>query len=629
MKNRTLGVTQQHKCRRSVFGLYKLLFLCLFFVLPLSINANDYPGYAPVFTKLKKGVNQDCSIPSSANFDKLMHERGHMQAISEAGFTSVRFFIPYGAPDFTKYEQRIQDALDYNLAVVVGMWGQGWGDNAWHKNPSNGATQIANRWRTIATRWKDKYDNNVVFEILNEPTGIGFEKDSTGCANAMRLYNAATLAIREVDIDRPILIGCPGYNDAEFLSPYVTLQYLTYTYDNGKTFLDDPNMGVAIHFYSPSGHDPGYPNFAMWTASLGNSNWEATIDRHMDAVEDWKTAVDTDMPVVTTEWGCWLYDSRTNSQDLTDWLAYHLEQFESHNIGSMWYTAIHNNQRSFGIFNSETGWNPVVTAALTGETVPTSFPATSQLIDAEFVSWGSNTWKTFGTGVSKGAETANPLSGNSSAKITVTSGATGGISQQTLIGDEVYENVPHNKGRRLIHLIQGKTYEISFMAKAINGAGKVKVVLRDNSDSSLPLLHSTDEITVGTSTTMYSKYYTHSSSTEMDVRFEFDFCGEAQTVILDKVCLKQHGETANIEVSQTTQADVFIYPNPVNNLLCFQNDLDQNSDMNIEIFDLSGNVIKEKQLIAQHLDISDIIEGVYICRIHFNSEIRNIKFVKG
>ena len=89
-----------------------------------DFSGSDYPGYASVFQKLKKGVNQDAAMKYSGTFDKLVHERAHMQAISEAGFESVRIFLPYaaGPTGHVHFEQRIQDALDYKLAVVVCMW---------------------------------------------------------------------------------------------------------------------------------------------------------------------------------------------------------------------------------------------------------------------------------------------------------------------------------------------------------------------------------------------------------------------------------------------------------------------------------------------------------------------------
>jgi len=185
-------------------------------------------------------------------------------------------------------------------------------------------------------------------------------------------------------------VGCPGYNDAEYLEPWVSEKYLTYSFNGGLKFYDDPNIGVAIHYYSPSGHDAagGYPNFAMWKAPLGN-HWKGAIDRHFNDVETWRNALNcSNIPVVVTEWGCWVFESRNQSQDLPTWLDYNLNLMEAHNIGSMWYTGMHNNQRSFAIFNSETGWNPVVLNRLTG-LVPDTVPPTSQIIDAEFVNWGA------------------------------------------------------------------------------------------------------------------------------------------------------------------------------------------------------------------------------------------------
>ena len=57
---------------------------------------------------------------------------------------------------------------------------------------------------------------------------------ANGAAKVMPLYNAAVQAIRDVDPDRPILIGSPGLNDSEFLDPYVTDKYLTYAFNDGK-----------------------------------------------------------------------------------------------------------------------------------------------------------------------------------------------------------------------------------------------------------------------------------------------------------------------------------------------------------------------------------------------------------
>ena len=85
-----------------------------------SVTTNE-AGELTVWEKLMKGVNQDASIPTGANFEKVIHEAGHMQTIHDAGFNSVRFFIAYALRDFTKQQQRIQDALDNDLAVIICM----------------------------------------------------------------------------------------------------------------------------------------------------------------------------------------------------------------------------------------------------------------------------------------------------------------------------------------------------------------------------------------------------------------------------------------------------------------------------------------------------------------------------
>lgn len=199
-------------------------------------------SYAPVFKKLSNGINQDVALPTSGVWNKVQHHPGHMQAIVEAGFESVRIFMPYGA-GIADTERRIRDALDNGLAVVVCMWGL----KSWSKGDiSKGISQISKKWRQRAQAWEN-LPNDVVFEILNEPEGIGFTHNQQ--AQVMKLYNAAIAAIREVDPDRPILVSPPGYNDADKLDPWVTEEHLTYKLKGCTGFFDDKNIGVSIHFY--------------------------------------------------------------------------------------------------------------------------------------------------------------------------------------------------------------------------------------------------------------------------------------------------------------------------------------------------------------------------------------------
>lgn len=558
--------------------------------------------FAVVVEKLKKGVNQDASLAYSGTFQKVQHERAHMEAIKEAGFESVRIFLPYNA-DYTKFESRIQDALDYDLAVVVCMWGA----NTWAGDINTGITQFTTKWEQITQAWKSKFSNDLVFELLNEPEGIGFVNESS-YPDVMALYNAAIPAIRAIDGDRPILVGMPGHNDSEYMDPWVTETYLDYVLGDASSFFEDPNIGISIHFYRPNGSDGN--NWAFYTAPQLNVGWEATIDVQLDYAVNWQTKYNTTMPVVVTEWGCWLFESRNNSTDLVDWLDYHMDKFEEYGFGNMWYTGVQNNQRSFGIFDSELGWNQVVLDKLTGVTDP-FIPSTSQIIDAEFLSWGSETWKlSTATGVTKSfVNGVSALSGSHSLKLAVSGPTDCQMYQRTLTVEEDGGQAP---GRTLIHLIQGETYEVSFMAKAENSNGELKILLKDANNLGT-LYYQSEVVEIATTSNTYSLNYTHTASTEMDVRFEFDIGSKAQTLILDKVSLKRKSD--NLSTDKYSISEVKMYPNPTNGILNIETikEIQQ-----IEVMDLTGKTLSTVRN-KNSINIESLAPGIYVVRIGLNN----------
>lgn len=482
-------------------------------------------SYAPVFKKLYNGINQDVALPTSGVWNKVQHHPGHMQAIKEAGFESVRIFMPYGA-GIADTERRIRDALDNGLAVVVCMWGL----KSWSKGDiGKGISQISKKWKQRAQAWEN-LSNDVVFEILNEPEGIGFKDNQH--AQVMKLYNAAIVAIREVDPDRPILVSPPGYNDADILDPWVTEEHLTYRLKDGTGFFDDKNIGVSIHFYKP-GSAEGV-NFAMWTAPL-KGDWKSSIYREIMLAVEWRRKYKPSMPIIVTEWGCWLFDGRSKS-DLAVWLDYHMDQFRMYNIGSMWYTGIQNNQRQFAIFNSELGWNQPVLDKLTG-VVPASIPNTPQLLNGEFFR-PDYCWHLSSVAITKDYVYGDEaLNGISSLKLTVPSAVGGQLYQQTLTSSGNIKR-PQAPGRTLIHLIQGQRYKMSFLARTDHGKGQIKIAMRDVADNSV--LYDSyekdgDWIKISTTPKTYTRHYTHELPNVMDVRFELDVGSKQQTLYLDKV----------------------------------------------------------------------------------------------
>ena len=105
--------------------------------------------------------------------------------------------------------------------------------------------------------------------------------------------------------------------------------------------------------------------------------------------------------------------------------------------------------------------------------------------------------------------------------------------QQTLTKEESYE---YCEGRTLIHLIQGKTYKISFMAKSQSGDGQIKVLLK-NAKNLNTVYHDSDYLSISTGVKTYTLLYTHNEATAMDVRLEFDLGAKKQVLYIDNVKL--------------------------------------------------------------------------------------------
>ena len=481
---------------------------------------------APVFKKLHKGINIDTSLPSAGVWPKVQHDVAHFEAAANAGFTAVRVFMPYGAGS-EQTERQIHDALAHDLAIVICMWG----NSAWAQNNIDlGVAQIAKKWGTLAKVWK-KYSGDLVFEILNEPKGIGY-RDEERYDEVMQLYNAAAQAIRTEDPTRPILIGAPASNDPEFLDPYVTKKYLTYTFDGGRGFYDDTNAGVAIHFYNPR-HEDGV-NFAMWTAPLPeDKEWKPIVSNKINTAVRWRESIGADIPIVTTEWGCWTFSERP-AAGLTAWLAHHMSSFRKYGIGSMYYTGIQSNQRSYAIFDSEMGWNQVALDQLTGVR-PTKLPATSQIINSEFHQPGLSWRLTSEKITAEYVYGDDAFSGNSMLRLTVPEEAEGQLFQQTYAGDGEYIGAP---GKTLLHLIKGETYRISFIAASAEGDGRIKVMLK-NASTMAPIYDSSAAdggwISLVREAKTHARFYTHSAESVMDVRLEFDVGSLKQVLYLDRV----------------------------------------------------------------------------------------------
>ena len=140
------------------------------------------------------------------------------------------------------------------------------------------------------------------------------------------------------------------------------------------------------------------------------------------------------------------------------------------------------------------------------------------------------------------------LTGNTSLKLT----APVTIYQRSFVGlvdayVEVAENMETRLGKYLLHLIEGKTYKVSFKAKAVDGNGTMKFSMKENQSSASgstvinqtgATYHTSNPITITSSANTYSFTYTHNQATAWDVWFEFEVV--SGTVIIDAVDFRQN-----------------------------------------------------------------------------------------
>lgn len=85
----------------------------------------------------------------------------------------------------------------------------------------------------------------------------------------------------------------------------------------------------------------------------------------------------------------------------------------------------------------------------------------------------------------------------------------------------------------------------------------------------------------------------------------------------------------------TAVEDLSVIPNPFNNFINVSSGDNELEFLNIELFDLAGrSLIKQNKEITGYetkyytLDTSDLLPGVYVCKIRSNSFDKNIKLIK-
>jgi len=467
--------------------------------------------------RIGKGINVDVSQLDGGSPIKVLYDPAQYDAVKAAGFRSVRFFVGAGR-DPAIYKSRIQDALDWDLAVVICLWGSG----QWASKPKEGIRQFVSAWDRYAKYYQD-YPEGLVFELWNEPAGLVIKPgDIRGIKDGktvMAYFNAAIPVIRKTNPGRTLAIGGPGFNGRRELEQFVTTEYLTYKLEDGTGFEDDTNIIGVFHMYQPH-------KFTHWTSGLDEvPGWKDEVREQMSHPVAWSKK--WRKPLLLSEWGAWVPPCHS-VEDFRAYIGFVANECKKHNIGWIYYCAGFNNQWAFNILHTEDGWNQDALDILTGVIAPPP-PPMSPLINTEF-SWGTDHWFSEGSATISVTKDAG-LSGPTALKVEVTE------SDRA----EVYQETPKGKGsppgRYLISVRKGRLYRISFLAKSVNGTGTIKVRLADVSGLSDGFWTSVP-VEISNAGGEYIIEYRHTGRDINDVRVSFLFGDQDQTILLDRIALR-------------------------------------------------------------------------------------------
>lgn len=158
-----------------------------------------------------------------------------MQLLKQLGFKTIR--LPVAFRYFEKNnipQQQVLARIDkawalcrqYGFKLIIDYH---YGDLA-DSNYTSATKNIINTWTVVAKKYLHTDENQLFYEIYNEPPPINPQvwKDAA--------YNIVT-AIRKIDTRRTLLVGASNYNSIYELSRFVRLA--------------DENIIYTFHFYEP------------------------------------------------------------------------------------------------------------------------------------------------------------------------------------------------------------------------------------------------------------------------------------------------------------------------------------------------------------------------------------------
>jgi endoglucanase len=260
--------------------------------------------------------------PNEGDWGLVLHEE-YFQLVKEAGFTAVRIPIrwnahamlsaPYTiAPEFFKrIDWAVEQSLSRGLVVVLDFHNY----DELILDTTNNKERFVELWKQIAEHYQS-YPNNVVFELLNEPSG------QLVASTWNKVIESTLAVIRVSNPDRNIVIGPAQYNDLDSLKDI-------------KLPADDQHIIVTFHYYNPYQFTHQGAEWVQGSSSWVGTTWKSSsaqkqyVDFDFNIVAQWAT--ENNRPIFLGEFGTY------NKADMTSralWTAYVAREAEK--LGFSW-----------------------------------------------------------------------------------------------------------------------------------------------------------------------------------------------------------------------------------------------------------------------------------------------------
>lgn len=264
--------------------------------------------------------------------------------VKECGFDSVRIPITWAqhlgdAPDYTideewlhRVNEVVDRALECDLKVIINVHHD---DAFWlitdeaHKESSKEI--LTKIWSQLCVRFAD-YDENLIFETMNEPRVEGAEDEWQGNPETREVVNYLNLAALET-------IRKSGGNNANryVLIPTYAASGLDENID-ALSLPDDDRVIVSVHYYFGTAHQSEFPDNEKVWGLLEKASLYNTFRRMHNRY------IAKGYGVVKSEFG---WTDRENIENLAENTAFYIELAEKFGFSCM----VWDNGESFGIID--------------------------------------------------------------------------------------------------------------------------------------------------------------------------------------------------------------------------------------------------------------------------------------